>query len=111
MKEITIKNLLTIARKKRYKIFYGGRGINLNIWGIRSKDRSSNTFNDSIYLFWKNTDSDEWRLVQFDATTDPGLFWRNNPMNQLGTAILKPGQFEGCWKIGNHKGFADADNP
>ena len=105
MRELTIKDILKIVRKKGYKIFYGGRGINLNIWGVRSNDRSSNTFNDSIYLFWKNTDSDEWQLIQFDATTDPGLYWRNNPMNQLGTAILKPGQYEGCWKIGRHKGY------
>ncbi len=53
MREITIKDILNIARKKNYKIFYGGRGINLNIWGIRSKDTRSNTFNDRIILFWK----------------------------------------------------------
>lgn len=105
MKEITIKELLLVARKKRFKIFYGGRGINLNIWGVRSNDRSSNTFNDSICLFWKSTDLDEWQFVSFAATTDPGMYWRNNPMNQMGTAILKPGQYEGCWKIGKHKGY------
>lgn len=105
MRAITINDLLNVARKKNYKIFYGGRGINLNIWGIRSKDKRSNTFNDTICLFWKNTDSDEWRLVSFDATTDPGMYWRNNPMHQMGTAILKPGQYEGCWKIGKHKGY------
>jgi len=105
VKEITIKDLLLVARKKKYKIFYGGRGINLNIWGIRTGDNQSNTFNDKICLFWKTTETDEWKLVQFDATTDPGLYWRNNPMHQLGTAILKPGQYEGCWKIGKHKGY------
>jgi hypothetical protein len=26
-------------------------------------------------------------------------------MNRLGAAILKPGQYEGCWKIGNHRGY------
>lgn len=105
MREVKIKDFLHVSRTKGYKIFYGGRGINLNIWGVRSNDRSSNTFNDKICAFWKNTDSDEWRLIQFDATTDPGMYWRNNPMNQLGTAILKPGQYEGCWKIGKHKGY------
>ncbi|MCB0823540.1 MAG: hypothetical protein KDC09_12635 [Bacteroidales bacterium] len=105
MRDVTIKDFLNVCRKKGYKLFYGGRGINLNIWGIRSIDRSSNTFNDKICAFWKNIDTDEWRLIQFDATTDPGLYWRNNPMNQLGTAILKPGQYEGCWKIGKHKGY------
>ena len=105
MKEITIQDLQRVARQKAYKIFYGGRGINLNIWGIRSKDRKSNRFNDTICAFWKNTESDEWNLIQFDATTDPGLYWRNHPVNQMGTAILKPGQYEGCWKIGRHKGY------
>jgi len=105
MREITIKDILNIARKKKYKIFYGGRGININIWGIRSKDNHSNTFNDRICLFWKNSDTNQWTVKSFESTTDPGLYWRNNPMNQLGTAILKPGQYEGCWKIGKHKGY------
>jgi len=105
MREITVKDLLRVARTKQYKIFYGGRGINLNIWGVRSKNIVSNTFNDRICLFWKNTDTDEWTLVQLEATTDPGLYWRNNPMHQMGTAILKPGQYEGCWEIGRHKGY------
>ncbi len=105
MREITIKDILNIARKKKYKIFYGGRGININIWGIRSKDNQSNTFNDRICLFWKNSDTNEWTLKSFEASTDPGLYWRNNPMHELGTAILKPGQYEGCWKMGKHKGY------
>ena len=105
MRDVTIRDFLNVCRKKGYKLFYGGRGINLNIWGIRSNDRNSNSFNDKICAFWKNIDTHEWRLIQFDATTNPGLYWRNNPMNQLGTAILKPGQYEGCWKIGKHKGY------
>src|SRR5690606_4080192 len=44
------------------------------------------------------------RLKIWTITTDPGTYWLNNPINRLGTAILKPNQWIDCWQIGNHKG-------
>lgn len=36
-------------------------------------------------------------------TTDPGTYWMLNPMSDLGTAILKPGQYIDAYRIGYHR--------
>ena len=40
----------------------------------------------------------------FPCTTLPGKKAMEHPVNIVGTAILKEGQYRGCWKIGYHKG-------
>jgi hypothetical protein len=47
------------------------------------------------------------RLRMYTTTTDPGTYWLNHPMNSLGAAVLKPGQWENCWAIGFHKNKQD----
>ena len=47
------------------------------------------------------------RIKIWQITTDPGTFWLNNPLNKLGTAVLKPNQWIDCWSIGNHQGKSD----
>ena len=38
----------------------------------------------------------KWKFFCFEATTDPGDNWMDNPMvREKGTAILKPGQYRG----------------
>ena len=75
---------------------------NLNIIGIRADDRKSNTFNDLICLLYK-TDG-RWVLRKYAATTDPGLYYRQNPLNPRGTAILKDGYYRGAFGFGLHHG-------
>ena len=79
------------------------RGLyNLNIIGIRSPDRTSNTFNDRICVVYR--DGDGWVTRTFAATTDPGVYWREHPMNVRGTAIMCPGQYRGSHVLGYHRG-------
>lgn len=47
------------------------------------------------------------RLKVWQITTDPGTYWLNNPLNRLGTAVLKPNQWVDSWSIGNHQGKSD----
>lgn len=47
------------------------------------------------------------RIRTYSITTDPGTYWLLHPMNKLGTAILKPGQWENCWAIGYHQNKQD----
>lgn len=79
---------------------------NLNIVGIRSKDKTPNVFNDELVVFWK--DSDEFIEKRWVITTDPGLSGMLKPVNSKGVAILKPGQYKGVYKIDKHKGRYDA---
>lgn len=96
-----MKALLDALVKKGYKAFL--RPFELNIVGVRSDSTKPNSFDDSIYVFYRNR---EGALVSrhFPATTDPGTYWLQNPMNPQGTAILKQGQYIGTYAIGMHRG-------
>jgi hypothetical protein len=98
--------LLFDALKDRgYAIFTEKPGIlapNLNIIGLRAKPGVPNKFDDLICFLWQERGG--WHLESWAATTDPGLYWLQNPMRMEGTAILVPGQYRGCWQVGLHKG-------
>jgi len=74
-----------------------------NIFGIRNKGGFTNTFNDTLGVYYKNT-SGIYVTMMWQGTTDPGLYWLENPMNVKGTAILKPGNYKDSHKIGMHRG-------
>lgn len=40
-------------------------------------------------------------------TTNPGVYWMNNPISGLGAAVLKPGQWVNCWSLGFHHSKPD----
>ena len=43
-------------------------------------------------------------LLACAATTEPGWYYRNNPLNDNGAAQLAFGQYLDCWQIGDHRG-------
>ena len=43
-------------------------------------------------------------LLQFSCTTDPGTYYRQNPLHEQGCAVVKPGQYRGVWELGRHQG-------
>lgn len=103
MTQFSAQDLIRALMRKDYVLFEDdSKPFNLNIVGIRSSDSTPNTFNDIISFLWKY--NSQWSLIKFKATTDPGLYWLKNPINIEGTAIVKPDQFRGLWKIGKHKG-------
>ena len=75
---------------------------NLNIIGVRTPDDSANKFNDHMYVVYK--DEYGWVTRTWHCTTDPGVYWREHPMNVNGTAILVADQYRGSHKIGLHRG-------
>lgn len=101
---ISVNVLLSAMKDKGHRVFRGE--WNINLLGVRNTDRQANTFNDSICVLFEHFGS--WHLFVFDATTDPGVFYRENPINPAGTAVLAPGQYRGCWKIGQHRGQYEA---
>jgi hypothetical protein len=101
--DLSTKNLIKVLKSKDYAVFENDtKNFNLNIVGIRSNDNTANTFNDTMIIFWKF--GGHWNNMTFPITTDPGTYWRKNPMNVKGTAVLKEGQHKGMWKLGLHKG-------
>ena len=95
--------LATVMEKKGYKVFRDPSGHDLNLVGIRTSDMSANSFNDWLCAFYYF--DGRWNYFAFPVTTDPGTYYREHPVNVEGTAILKPGQYRGLWKIGRHKGY------
>lgn len=99
-----VNTFINIAKESNYPIFRRSEAypINLNIWGIRSKDTNTKYYNDVIAFFYENEDS-TWELRLFEATTDPSNLNLQTPVNSNGCAILREGFHEHLWKIGKHK--------
>ena len=101
-----LKDIIKVMTRKGYAVFENDtKPLNINYVGIRDTS-DVNSFNDLLVMFWKYRGN--WSYFTRTATTDPGLYWLENPMNTLGTAILKEGQYRGAWKLGKHQGKYDA---
>ena len=96
-------NFEKLFEQKHYAYFTRGE-YNLNIIGVRkdNKNKVTNLYDDYIVVIY-DTPTTSKRAI-FSVTTEPGLFYMNNPLNKKGTAILVPGQYRGCWQIALHKG-------
>lgn len=97
--KVELLKLIEVMNSKGYVTYE--KPFQPNIVGIRSAEMEPDVFNDKIALFY----SDEDGLIAFhlfDATTDPGLFYLENPLNVDGTAILCEGQYLNTYKIDLH---------
>lgn len=83
-----------------HPIFKGD--YNLTLVGIRDRDLDANTFNDLLFVTYEVDGKRHHHF--FPMTTDPGTYYRLNPINVRGTAVLKPGHYPGCWTLGKHRG-------
>jgi len=102
-----VKIIFKNALKDKGYTFYEKDNFNLNIIGVRMGVKATNSFDDYLYIIFKNH-SGVWSHREYRITTDAGAYWLKNPMNAKGTAVLKPNQYKGGWKIGQHQGRYDA---
>lgn len=102
MKTLLVTNILDQYRIKKYNL--KTNPYEMNIFAIRTIDNQANTFNDYVGLIFRD-EKNNWQLRLWSATTDAGLFYRLHPDNVNGTAIIVPGQYEGVYKVGLHKGY------
>lgn len=93
----TLKDLQNRFKELGYKWPSG-----LHLVGIRSKSYIPNTFCDNLYLV------NGGQLFVSKGTTRPGSYYLLHLLNPSGTAVLKPGQYENCWKLGLHRGKYEA---
>jgi len=99
--KIIAENIKGIMKKKGYAFFEKG-SYNVNIVGVRSKERKSNNFDDTILLVYKNK-KEQWEVISSVATTDPGKYYLvDSPVNDRGTAILVPNQYRGIYRVDIH---------
>ncbi len=97
-----IPPILKKVRDAGHVIFERGQ-YNLNIVAVRSMPGEVNRFDDELRVVFRDH-RDRWVDLSFECTTDPGLYWLKNPGRRAGTAILKPGQYRGSHRIGQHRG-------
>ena len=98
MIDISEKNIKATFAKKGYKFFTSP--FSVNIFGIRMKT-NTNLFDDYICAVYYD-DKNKFIVKTFEATTDPGLHWLQNPMRKTGCAIMVEGQYRGAFKLGGH---------
>ena len=100
----TMAQIRDAVTDKGYDWFSVG-DYNINIVGIRNSDTKgqvTNRYDDHITVSYRLNGS--WEYVIWEATTDPGAYWIDNPSNTNGTAILVPDQYKGVYKIDYHGG-------
>tara|TARA_B100001093_G_scaffold178885_1_gene171470 strand:+ start:11168 stop:11740 length:573 start_codon:yes stop_codon:yes gene_type:complete len=90
-----------------YAVFDSGP-YDLNLFGIRSPNRTADSFDDLIGCAYRETADGPWRIDYWPATTDPGADYLKDPMNSAGTAILATGQYRSAYMIGKHRGQYEA---
>ena len=105
MPSLTYGNLRAAVQRRGYPFFDHG-DYNLNLIGLRTNDQRSELFNDWLIVAYRQNDYPQ--MLAFPITTDPGLYYRENPCNVKGAAIVVPGHYPKLWQIGKHKGQYDA---
>jgi hypothetical protein len=100
-----INNLIKHLQDLNYAVY--SKPNELNIIGVRTNNVNANSFDDLLYVFWKN-DNGSFEGKKYPLTTDPGTYWLKNPMVVAGTAILKAGQYINAYQVGKHRGKYDA---
>jgi len=98
-----ISAILEAYYNKGYKFRYENYP---NIFGIRTDLRITDKFDDIIGVFWGEKYIDN--IVTYSATTDPGKFYTQNPMDGKRTAIMCPGQHKNVYAKGLHQGKYEA---
>lgn len=75
----------------------------VTLGAIRTRDNASNEFNDWLFAhYYDNENVSHYEIVE--GTTDAGLYYRLNPLSELGTAVIQHGiQHRGAYELQNPK--------
>ena len=101
LNRLQIGRILGMLRSRRYKIYK--KPFQLNIIGVRNVHTNPVTFDDHLYVLWKNQKG-RWRGKRYIITTDPSTRFLKRPINKLGAAIMPHGQYLDSHKIRKHRG-------
>ena len=98
----TIERIVNYCRSKKYQLFTKEREINIvYVEGMGTDGTFNidepNQFNDVRMVLDSNL-----RLIEcWSATTEPGRWYTNNPINPKGAARIAFGQYK-AWRVGTH---------
>lgn len=102
MRQFTVNDIVRAFNIKGYELKTGH--YEMNIFGIRNNDTTANTFDDLVGIVYRD-EKNNWMIKQYKATTDPGVVYREKPINVKGSAIIVPMQHKKCYTIGLHRGY------
>ena len=97
------EKLELVLEGQRYAFFDNNRPFNLNLVAVRNKSGSSDKFDDTLFVVYRDKDKD-WEVRSYEITTEPGPRILRKPINKKGTAILVPGQYRSTYKVDTHGG-------
>ncbi|MCW4027963.1 MAG: hypothetical protein NWE76_10840 [Candidatus Bathyarchaeota archaeon] len=100
--------ILEKVRSLGFKVFDGPEAYDLNIIGIRSSNPRANMFDDLLCCAYREERGGPWVVRYWEATTDPGKYYLQNPLDSGGTAIIVEGQYRGAYGLGTHAGQYEA---
>ena len=95
-----LPSLLQAVRDLDYTVFEYGT-YDLNIIGVRKEVRDD-VFCDDLYVAYLYDSM--WRIEFFECTTVPTVRYLLSPVNSKGAAVLVPGQYSQCYRVGKHRG-------
>lgn len=103
---MSLESIILQANSQGY--FFDKRPNKLNVIGVRNpKNTSPIKFEDQIAYFYYD-DNGNLKGNVVPATTNPSVYFLQNPMVSVGTAILKQGQYKDSYSIGLHRGKYEA---
>ena len=118
--EITMDRLLALYKVNDFRINeVKGKDFALNIGAIRTKSRSSEKYDDYMFVFrkcpkpanhtvnkpdWQRVYQNGYSLDIFTCTTNPGTPNMLKPVNPKGAGIIVEGQYKDVYIKGLHKG-------
>lgn len=103
----TINEIRDVLNEKNYVFFDNQKPFNLNLIGVRMETHVKNTFDDKLFLVFRD-EKLRMKINEYPITTDPGSYWLLHPMNKDGCGIMVPGQYRGLWAKGKHHNKYDA---
>jgi len=103
MKRLSLDELKERLRGLGYIFFDGNKPYNVNLIGVRCKNRIANTFDDHFHIAYRDREL-RMRHYIFPCTTDAGTEHLSVPLRSKGTAIVVPTQYRGLWGLGLHAG-------
>lgn len=92
---------LKAALERKNYVFFDHGNFNLNLIAVRTDKMDSDGFDCMYYAAFRSNGKP--CSLSFRCTTLPGVFYRENPVEAKGVAILKPGQYRSAYQIGLHQ--------
>ena len=104
--------ILQAVERLGFKAFDGGHAFNLNLVGIRARNRDQrdDLFDDWMSCTYRTEKNGRWITKWWQCTTDPGKQALLKPelYNADGTAIMARGQYRSAYVLGLHSNRYEA---